>query len=101
MAKSPRGMHPEEIKAQLRIKHGPIGPLSIAWGFNRNAITQTLRRPEYSQNVEKLIARALDIPLHVLWPLRWAPDGSALQRYVEFDPIPRRSAAASQNRKAA
>ncbi len=101
MARIPNGWHPEDIKSQLRMKHGPITALSVAWGFSRNAISQTLRRHDYSRQCEKKIAEALHVPLHVIWPARWSPQGAPLPRSAVFDPIATPVVRNSQNARAA
>lgn len=101
MARIPNGWHPEEIKSRLRMLHGPITTLSETWGMSRNAITLTLRRHDYSQRVERLIAEALDVPLHELWPARWAKGGEPRPRSSGFDPIALPPVRNSQNSKAA
>jgi Ner family transcriptional regulator len=101
LARIPTGWHPENIKAGLRMARGPITTLSEEWGFNRNAITLTLRRHDYSQKVERLIATTLDVPLHEIWPARWSKDGTPLPRSSGFDPIPTPRVRNSQNAKAA
>ena len=101
MARSPVGWQPEKIKTELRLRHGPITTLSVTWGYARVAITQCLRRPDFSRNVERKIAEALDVPLHELWPSRWRPDGTWLPRCSDFDPIPSPRVQNSQKRQAA
>ena len=101
MARTPTGWHPEDIKARLRILYGPITTLSEAWGFNRNAITLTLKRHDYSQKVEAKIGEALGVPLHQLWPARWSPAGTPLPRSNTFDPIELPPRPNSQNARAA
>lgn len=101
MARILAGWHPEDIKAELRKRHGPVTLLSQQWGFSRNAITETLRRHDYSQKVERLIAEAVEVPLHKLWPARWSQDGAPLPRSNSFDPIALPLCRNSQNAKAA
>lgn len=80
MARCPRGWHPEDIKAALRKRFGPITHLSTSWGYNRTAIGASIKRPHFSISLERKIAEALDQPPHVLWPDRWSPDGAPLPR---------------------
>ena len=101
MARIPLGWHPEDIKARLRATYGPITTLSETWGFGRNAITLTLKRHDYSQRVEKQISKALDVPLHELWPARWSPEGEPCPRSNTFDPIRVPPRPTSQNAGAA
>jgi Ner family transcriptional regulator len=74
------GWHREDIKAGLRKRHGPITALSVAWGYNRGAITNTLLRPDFSPSVEQRIAEALGEHPHTLWPDRWTPEGTPRPR---------------------
>jgi Ner family transcriptional regulator len=99
--KPPIGWHPEQIKAELRRRHGPITSLAISWGFAGPAISHVLRRPDYSSVIERKIAEALDCSPHELWPARWSAEGVSLPRTSQFDPIPSPRVRNSQNRKAA
>lgn len=90
------GWHREDIKAELRKRHGPITRLSTAWGYSRGAITRVLERPLYSIPLERRVSAALGVPLHVLWPGRWHPDGTPKPRSIAVDPSP---AAPSTHRK--
>jgi Ner family transcriptional regulator len=85
MAQKRAGWHREEIKAALRKQFGPISELSTTWGLHPSAITNTLRRPLNSKRVERLIAQALQVSLHELWPDRWSPDGEPLPRFDAVD----------------
>ena len=68
--------HPERIKAELRARFGHITALSEQWGYHRSAISRTLSVRGYSPNLERLIAEALEQPLHVVWPDRWNANGT-------------------------
>lgn len=68
--------HPERIKAELRLRFGHLTVLSKRWGYSREAISKTLSVRGYSRGLEKLIAEALEQPLHVVWPDRWNADGT-------------------------
>ena len=96
-----QGWHPEDIKAALRKQFGPITAISAGWGLSRAAITNTLGRPDYSTATERRIAEALQVPLHVLWPRRWNPDGTPLPRNLERKLIPATRNSERQNRDAA
>ena len=93
--------HPGRITAELRRRFGPITHLSVSWGHNPTAITQTLRRRDYSKALERRIAEALGMSLHELWPSRWTEDGLALPRHHEFEVIEAPRRRASQNARAA
>lgn len=80
MARSPAAWHPEDIKAELRKRHGSLRRLSMSWGYRITAVSQVLRDPRYSRPLEQKIASALGVKPHVLWPDRWTADGSALPR---------------------
>lgn len=98
---TPAGWHPEDIKAELRKRFGPITTLAVAWGVGRGAISETIRRHDYSQRLEQKIAEALGVAPHVLWPARWSPDGTSLPRTNSFDPIAGIPVKNSQNARAA
>ena len=102
MAQKPRkGMHLENIKAELRKKYGPITLLAKSWGLNPNAIIDTLRRPNASKRVEGLIAAALQMRVQDIWPERWDENGVPLPRSSRPKPIRPAPANSSQNREAA
>ncbi len=99
---APKGWHPEQIKAALRQSHGAITRLSVTWGLGRTAISQALRRPDYSSSIELRIADALGRKPHELWPARWSADGQMLpRRSGDFEPIPTAARPNSQNKRAA
>ncbi|MBX9594407.1 MAG: helix-turn-helix domain-containing protein [Roseomonas sp.] len=71
----PAGWPAERIKAELRARYGHITAISRAWGYHPTAVTKTLAIPGYSAAVERLIAEALEVTPHTLWPSRWSPEG--------------------------
>ena len=91
MARTPIGMHPEDIKAVLRRRFGFITDLSVEWGYDRSAISNTLVRPNYSQPVELRIAQALGLHPHAIWPDRWTAEGIPMPRKTaRIIPLPQR-----------
>jgi Ner family transcriptional regulator len=80
MARHPKGMHAEDIKAALRRRHGTLRALAKTWGKHPTSISQVFMNPRYSIPTEKLIAQALDKPLHAIWPDRWNEEGESLDR---------------------
>lgn len=79
MTSKQAGWHPEDIKAALRKRFGPISHLSVAWGYHPSAISAAITGPGRASGVEMRIAEALGVTPHTLWPDRWTPDG-ALRR---------------------
>lgn len=77
-----QGQHKEDIKAALVKRFGPITALSVAWGFDRTAISVALTGTKLRAPVAKRIAEALGVAPHTLWPDRWNPDGSPRPRRV-------------------
>jgi Ner family transcriptional regulator len=75
----PKGWHREDIKAELRKKHGPLYKLSSSWGYSPSAVIVALGTPGIS-TIERRIAADLGIPPHSLWPDRWSPEGQPLPR---------------------
>lgn len=73
------GWHAEDIKAELRKRlgrEGDVTALSRAWGYDPSAISKVLARPGHSRKVEVLIAGALGLAPHAVWPDRWHADGT-------------------------
>lgn len=86
MPQQPPGWHPEDIKAALRKRFGPLGTLSRTWGLHRCAISNALGDPSYSVQTELRIALVLGVKPQVLWPDRWdAATGKSLPRPGKTD----------------
>lgn len=90
--------HVEDIKGELRKRYGSLSALSRAWGLNPRAISGALSKPGTSRKLERRIAAAIEQPVHVIWPERWASDGSPISFRV--DRTPSRTAADAQRAKA-
>jgi len=73
-----RTWHREDIKAELRKRHGSLSALSRAWSYHPHCISNALARHGYSPEVERRIAQALDTSPHALWPERWTPRGQPI-----------------------
>lgn len=80
MARPREIWHLEDIKAELRKRHGAITHLSVAWGYSKKAISKVLADPCYSRPLERRIARALGVKPQVLWPERWDEKGATRHR---------------------
>ena len=48
--------------------------------ISKQSVSGVLASPTKSSKVELLIASALDVAPHVLWPDRWTPDGKKIDR---------------------
>lgn len=68
-----KGMHPEEIKAAIRMRGITLRDLSEQWGFHPSAVGIALRRE--MPHVEARIAQFLGKSLHEIWPDRYTPEG--------------------------
>ncbi len=101
MARPDQGWHPEDIKAELRKKFGPLTRLSRSWGLNRAAISNVLRCASESMVVERRIALALGIQPQKLWPERWGTDGRPLPRPSRQQPTDPVTAPQRQKARAA
>ena len=78
--------HVEDIKSELRKRYGSLSALSRLWGMNPRAISGALSKPGTSRILEQRIAAAIEQPLHVIWPDRWASDGSPISFRVDRSP---------------
>ncbi|WP_299072786.1 helix-turn-helix domain-containing protein [uncultured Paraglaciecola sp.] len=68
-------MHNAMIIAQVRMKTGfSLRKLSISNGLNVAACQQALLRPY--EKPEQVIAKAISIPAHQIWPSRYNCDGT-------------------------
>ena len=101
MTQNPRrGMHPEESKSALRMRYGPITHLAVSWGLSRTVITHVLHDPQSSTRVERMIAKALGMKLHDIWPDRWDWRGVRLPRSARPKSTRTDPATTSQKRQA-
>ena len=83
MARPPKGMHAEDIKAALRRRHGTLRALAKAWGKHPATISRVLKEPRYSIPTERLIAEALDKHPFEIWPDRWTEAGDRVASVSE------------------
>ena len=60
-------MHPEEIKAALRIKGITLVALAQDLNLSRSMVTQVIHGYARSQRVEERIAKALGKPVASIW----------------------------------
>ena len=65
----PEGMHPEDIKAEIRKKGTTLKALSLSWGFSESAVRQALRSP--CPSIDPLIAKFIGKKLYEIWPDRY------------------------------
>ena len=79
MKNGTKGLHPEDIKAALRKKYGTVNSFLAAHNRAASNFNRVLKAPT-SIPLERLISEAIEIPLHVIWPDRWLPDGRAIGR---------------------
>jgi len=71
------GKHIEDIKAALRKKEGKtLRELSLAWGYNKAAISTVLRRPWPA--LQQKVAAYLECRPQALWPDRYDQNGQEL-----------------------
>lgn len=81
-------MHEADILAAVRkSKYRFLPTIAQRFGVSDVALRAALRRPQL--RAEKALSAALGIPLHILWPSRWAKSG---QRLVRRGPAPKRAA---------
>ena len=67
-----KGMHPEEIKAAIRMKGVTLGEQAKKWGFHPSAIGHALKRE--LPHVEAHISQFIGKSLHEIWPDRYTPE---------------------------
>jgi Ner family transcriptional regulator len=101
MARPPTVWHREDIKAQLRKRFGTMRAFSRDLGYSNRAVSKALEDPRYSQRLEILIAAALDVAPHVLWPARWDAGGQPLLRGGDHSGTTTNSKKSCQKREAA
>ncbi|MDD2870116.1 helix-turn-helix transcriptional regulator [Neomegalonema sp.] len=74
IARAPRGWHPEEIKAAIRMRGSNMAELSRQHGYGASAVRQALRRPYPA--MERIVADHLGVAPEAIWPDRYDPDGT-------------------------
>ncbi|MEW9272949.1 helix-turn-helix domain-containing protein [Gluconobacter oxydans] len=90
MAQKPCGMHPEEIKSQLRQRYGTLQAVSEQLGLSRNAISNTISRPGYSVRNEGIIARLLEKTVIEVWGgERYHANGTPVSQVADRTPTSR------------
>ena len=65
--KSTSAIHPEEIKAALRIKGITLTAIARELGLSRSMVTHVIYGNERSQRVEKRIAQVIGKPVSAIW----------------------------------
>lgn len=63
-------MHPEEIKAALRIKGVTLTALASELSLSRSMVTQVIYGYARSKRVEERIAKVLGKPVGAIWATR-------------------------------
>ncbi len=72
-------MHEADIIAAVRKSQFRFLPaIAERYGVSDVSLRAALRRPQLG--AEKVISKALKIPLHILWPDRWSASGERLVR---------------------
>ncbi len=72
-------MHEADILAAVRkTRYRFLPKIAERYGVSDVALRAAFRRPQLS--AERAISKATGIPLHILWPSRWSPDGKRLVR---------------------
>ena len=70
-------MHPEMIKARLRMAGYTLADVAREAKVGESAVRSALRGP--SKSGEQAIAKIMGKPLHELWPDRWTQDGKRIR----------------------
>ncbi|MDP3408234.1 helix-turn-helix domain-containing protein [Bosea sp. (in: a-proteobacteria)] len=72
-------MHEADILAAVRKSRFRFLPsIAEAYGVTDVALRAAFKRPQLG--AERAFSKALNIPLHVLWPDRWSASGERLVR---------------------
>lgn len=71
-------MHPEQVKAAVRMTGVTLTELAESNGYSESAVRRTLRHPWPS--VEAIIAKQIGKRPQDVWPSRYHPDGSPRSR---------------------
>lgn len=72
-------MHEADILAAVRkSKFRFLPAIAEQYRVSDVSLRAAFRRPQL--RAERVLSKALDIPLHVLWPSRWSSSGERLVR---------------------
>lgn len=66
---SAKGMHPELIKAAIRMKYGSLSQFALDHNFSEGAARKALTKP--MPGIEPAIAHCIGKSLHEIWPDRY------------------------------
>lgn len=66
---SANGMHPELIKAAIRMKYGSLSQFALDHNFSEGAARKALTKP--MPGIEPAIAYCIGKSLHEIWPDRY------------------------------
>ncbi len=75
--KTPADWHNAQIVARVRMAGTTLRQLSLAAGLQENSLYQALQRPW--PKAERIIADAIGIPPHEIWPSRYDASGEPLR----------------------
>jgi Ner family transcriptional regulator len=81
------GWHHEDVKAEIRKRYGSLSAFSRENGLSRQSVSGALINPLASIRIEKLIASALEVQAHSIWPNRWQVDGKPVPRKIRMQLI--------------
>ncbi len=73
--------HPADVVAELRKAGKSLAGLSFAHGYHPRSLNTALHRPW--PRAEKLIAAAIGLRPHAIWPTRYHTDGRPKSGYGE------------------
>ncbi|MBO1328656.1 helix-turn-helix domain-containing protein [Acetobacter suratthaniensis] len=86
MARKPRKVHVEYLKAEIREKFGPLSHVSKAMGMSDNAVSNILSSPAYSIPGERKLAKLMGWDVREVWPDRYHDDGTPVPRVADRQP---------------
>lgn len=70
------GLHPEFIKAELRLRFGSLKAVGDRLGLSLKTVSGAIREAGVSSSAERRIAELLNENPQTLWPDRWNADGT-------------------------
>jgi lambda repressor-like predicted transcriptional regulator len=70
-------MHPEQIKAAIRMKGTTPSAIADAMGLSRTAVTHVIRGVGVSLPVAQRISEVTGVPIALLWPGKYLPKKKA------------------------
>jgi Ner family transcriptional regulator len=80
LAQKNAALHPEMIKAELRLRYGSLTRVAKLLEISLKSVSGAIRYPGLSVRTEGRIAKLLERPAYEIWPDRYTAEGEPRRR---------------------